>query len=93
MIATRREFVVRRNAFFSMLCEMRRVESVTHRLSVYRATGRRATWADAAPRPGPDSRVGQAEADYAELCEISAMDHPSQDDFRRADVICRAWGV
>ena len=80
MIATRSQFVARRNNFFDLIgSEKLRMESVPSRYADQRAAGA--------------TRMVGLRGAYGDLCVISAMAAPTQSDFDRADVICTKWGI
>jgi len=80
MIATRPQFVARRNAFADLIeAEVQRGDAVPIRYAEQRA---------AIPATLADMRTA-----YVALCDISAMQAPAQADFDRAESICTAWGV
>lgn len=80
MIATRPQFVARRNAFADLIeAELRRGDAVPVRYAEQRAT---------IPATLADMRVA-----YESLCAISAMPAPAQADFDRAESICSARGI
>lgn len=80
MIATRPQFVARRNAFADLIeAEVQRGDAVPIRYAEQRS---------AIPATLADMRAA-----YDALCTISAIPAPAQADFDSAESICSAWGV
>jgi hypothetical protein len=89
-ITTRQQFVTLRNRMYSSLAEMRR--QAPHALRVEARSGatdrrtgeQRGTGAHAA-------KIADIEKDYADVCKVSGLQTPTQDDFDQMAVIFARW--
>lgn len=91
-ITTRAEFVALRNAFFEELQD-RPVQMARNRVAASHTTRDLIDGTVSMIRGQEDDAMGQMRRDYKELCRISALPAPTQDDFDLAEEIGRRHGV
>lgn len=91
-ITTRAEFVALRNAFFEEL-QARPSQVARNRVAASPAPRDLIDGTVSMTRGQEDDAMEQMRRDYKELCRISALPAPTQDDFDLAEEIGRRNGV
>lgn len=91
-ITTRAEFVALRNAFFEEI-QRRPAQMARDRIAANPATRALIDGTVSMIRGQEDDAMEQMRRDYKELCRISALPAPTQNDFDLAEEIGRRHGV
>jgi hypothetical protein len=91
-ITTRAEFVALRNAFFEEL-QRRPAQMARDRLAQTPPVRALIDGTISMIRVQEDDALALMKRDYRELCRISGLQAPTQDDFLRAEEIGRRHGV
>lgn len=91
-ITTRPQFVAHRNKMYGMLAEMWR--QAAHAAKVERRSGALDKRTGQFNGLGDhEAKISRLKADYDQVCEVSRLQEPTQEDFDRAAKIFARWDV
>lgn len=89
-ITTRQQFVTLRNRMYSRLAEMRR--QAPHAIRVEARSGATDRRTGAQRGAGAHAaKIADIEKDYADVCKVSGLQTPTQEDFDQMAVIFARW--